>query len=375
MLYIFFVNCTFYKTARQYDNFILNMLIIKWVIKIVNIMCALALAAAFISSRFSPEALPYVSVAGMFVPVLILVNVFFVVFWAVKMDLFFLYSLFALLAGLGQVNRFFAVGSWDKTMRDGDFRVMSYNVRSFNRDRWTDDSDAAGNISKLLKELSPDIVCFQEYAERMVDLSDWKYKYVVISAPDGNAIFSKYPIVNKSSRRFEDNSSSIYADIRMPSGRIVRVYCVHLNSLGIAPGEVNDLPGKPSDEIKSEVKGLIRRLDRGFRGQQKQIELLRADMDSSPYPNIVMGDFNNTPFSYTYRTVLGGDMTDAFSEAGFGFGRTFRMIRMYPLRIDFIMADENAFEVRDFSTIDEKSSDHNPVTAVLGMTGGKMDEK
>ena len=131
-------------------------------------MCALALAAAFISSRFSPEALPYVSVAGMFVPVLILVNVFFVVFWAVKMDLFFLYSLFALLAGLGQVNRFFAVGSWDKTMRDGDFRVMSYNVRSFNRDRWTDDSDAAGNISKLLKELSPDIVCFQEYAERMI---------------------------------------------------------------------------------------------------------------------------------------------------------------------------------------------------------------
>lgn len=98
-------------------------------------------------------------------------------------------------------------------------------------------------------------------------------------------------------------------------------------------------------------------------------------MDSSPYPNIVMGDFNNTPFSYTYRTVLGGDMTDAFSEAGFGFGRTFRMIRMYPLRIDFIMADENAFEVRDFSTIDEKSSDHNPVTAVLGMTSGKMDEK
>ena len=161
----------------------------------------------------------------------------------------------------------------------------------------------------------------------------------------------------------------------MPSGRIVRVYCVHLNSLGIAPGEVNDLPGKPSDEIKSEVKGLIRRLDRGFRGQQKQIELLRADMDSSPYPNIVMGDFNNTPFSYTYRTVLGGDMTDAFSEAGFGFGRTFRMIRMYPLRIDFIMADENAFEVRDFSTIDEKSSDHNPVTAVLGMTSGKTDEK
>ena len=319
MLYIFFVNCTFYKTARQYDNFILNMLIVKWVIKIVNIMCALALAAAFISSRFSPEALPYVSVAGMFVPVLILVNVFFVVFWAVKMDLFFLYSLFALLAGLGQVNRFFAVGSWDKTMRDGDFRVMSYNVRSFNRDRWTDDNDAAGNISKLLKELSPDIVCFQEYAERMVDLSDWKYKYVVISAPDGNAIFSKYPIVNKSSRRFEDNSSSIYADIRMPSGRIVRVYCVHLNSLGIAPGEVNDLPGKPSDLIKS--------------------------------------------------------MTDAFSEAGFGFGRTFRMIRMYPLRIDFIMADENAFEVRDFSTIDEKSSDHNPVTAVLGMTGGKTDEK
>lgn len=333
----------------------------------MNIVCALALAAAFLSSRFSPEALPYVSVVGMFVPVLILVNVLFAVFWLVKMDLFFLYSVFALLVGLGQVNRFFAFGSSDKTEEEGDFKVMSYNVRSFNRDRWTDDRDAAANISKLLAEHSPDIICFQEYAEGMVDLSGWKYKYVVISAPDGNAVYSKYPIVGTSSRKFEDNSSSIYADIRMPSGKIVRVYCVHLNSLGIAPGEVNDLPGQPSERIKSEVKGLVKRLDKGFRSQQGQIELLRADMDASPYPNIVMGDFNNTPFSYTYRTVLGRDMADAFSEAGFGFGKTFRMIRMYPLRIDFIMAAEDVFKVKDFSTVKEKSSDHNPVTAVLGL--------
>ena len=65
-------------------------------------------------------------------------------------------------------------------------------------------------------------------------------------------------------------------------------------------------------------------------------------------------------------------MADAFARSGFGFGRTFREIRLYPLRIDFILADENAFRVNDYRTIRSDASDHNGVTALLSF---KKDKK
>lgn len=51
---------------------------------------------------------------------------------------------------------------------------------------------------------------------------------------------------------------------------------------------------------------------------------IRAVIDSTHYPVIVAGDFNDTPSSYTYRR-LKGDMTDGFRAVGNGFGGTFRL--------------------------------------------------
>jgi len=89
--------------------------------------------------------------------------------------------------------------------------------------------------------------------------------------------------------------------------------------------------------------------------------MIRKHIDQSPYPVIVMGDFNSSAFSYEYNQIK-GNLVDAFEKGGEGFGRTFDF-PYFPLRIDFIMGDPN-FRLVNFKTLnDVKLSDHFPVTA------------
>ncbi|MBD09318.1 MAG: endonuclease, partial [Flavobacteriaceae bacterium] len=57
---------------------------------------------------------------------------------------------------------------------------------------------------------------------------------------------------------------------------------------------------------------------------------------------------------------------DTFEEAGNGFGKSFD-IKFFPLRIDFILADER-FKVNGFKTYsDVNLSDHYPIKATLNL--------
>ena len=89
---------------------------------------------------------------------------------------------------------------------------------------------------------------------------------------------------------------------------------------------------------------------------------IRAEMDASPYPVILAGDFNDTPSSYTYRTMK-GDMTDGFRDSGSGYGGTFRYLGGV-LRIDYIFYDD-AFEGIRYYMPPEDVSDHKAVVAEL----------
>ena len=76
---------------------------------------------------------------------------------------------------------------------------------------------------------------------------------------------------------------------------------------------------------------------------------------------IVAGDFNNTSYSWVYNQIS-KDKKDAFIEAGKGFGKTFNY--WFPMRIDFILTDENAI-INKFNSFSEKNSDHFPIQAKI----------
>ena len=120
---------------------------------------------------------------------------------------------------------------------------------------------------------------------------------------------------------------------------------------------------KPSVEDENaikESKNIISKFKRGFLKRQKQADRIRAEIDMSPYPVIITGDFNDLPNSYAYHTI-GGGMKNAFVEKGAGLGRTFSGISPV-LRIDNIFVDEK-MEVQQFLGIKKKLSDHFPIFA------------
>ncbi len=84
-------------------------------------------------------------------------------------------------------------------------------------------------------------------------------------------------------------------------------------------------------------------------------------MNSSPYPVILCGDFNDPPFSYAYNT-LSKDLNDTFIDEGKGTGATY--IGKIPFfRIDFILYDK--LLCINHEVINSKWSDHYPIMARL----------
>ena len=40
-----------------------------------------------------------------------------------------------------------------------------------------------------------------------------------------------------------------------------------------------------------------------YKIRSKEVKIIQKHMALSPYPNIVVGDFNDTPLSYAYNTI------------------------------------------------------------------------
>jgi endonuclease/exonuclease/phosphatase family metal-dependent hydrolase len=153
--------------------------------------------------------------------------------------------------------------------------------------------------------------------------------------------------------------SLIYADVNF-NGKKVRVFTTHLQSVLFKRKEFQSIEILKNTEEGDKVdasKSLVRKLRTGYRFRADQAEAVRVHADASPYPEVVCGDFNDVPNSYTYFKIR-GNRKDAFVEKGWGLGRTFQNISP-TLRIDYILTDP-ALEVVGFKRFLVPYSDHFP---------------
>ncbi|MFN5355246.1 MAG: endonuclease/exonuclease/phosphatase family protein, partial [Bacteroidota bacterium] len=72
--------------------------------------------------------------------------------------------------------------------------------------------------------------------------------------------------------------------------------------------------------------------------------------------------FNDTPFTYTYRTAK-GDLVDAFVEKGTGFGGSYTELPI-PLRIDYVLHSDD-ITTESFAMQRNRLSDHYPLIVGL----------
>jgi len=329
-----------------------------WLSKIMfflNIVLTVLTFLAYSLPFLAPKAFPFLSVLTLILPLFLILNFFFFVYWLLQFKRYMLLSGLALLLGITFINRFYKFSETNLPKEVSDFKVMSYNVRLFNIYEWLPKNDVAEQISKLINEKSPDILCLQDFTTNdNVDFSQYPYSYVKLNGEKlkyGQAIYSNYKIINKGEIEFPDSfNNAIFVDV-LKGKDTIRVYSIHLQSVKIS-ADINE----KIDEAKS--KFILKRLSLAFGKQQKQSEIIRDHFENCSYPKIICSDLNNSAFSYVYRTIK-GDMKDAFEEAGTGFGKSYNY-KYYPARIDYVFVD-NAIEVKQFSSLDYFiQSDHFP---------------
>ncbi|HZH70062.1 MAG TPA: endonuclease/exonuclease/phosphatase family protein [Flavobacteriaceae bacterium] len=326
----------------------------------INAIFALLLLLSLLVPYVPPKQFPIVSVLSLLVAPLILINIIFVGYWLLRLRKQLLLSTITLALCFVQFNSFYRIPllTAESQPKTNQLRLMSYNVRSFNSNKWIDDNTVALQIESLIANENPDVVSFQEYDKRHgVKFSDFPYKYVKLKRANGafgQAIYSKYPIVKQGSFDFENTSNNaIFVDI-VKANDTLRIYNLHLESLHLKSDDL--------DFNHESSKKLVRRIANSFQIQQTQLEKVVIHKHQSPHKTIVTADMNNTAFSYNYRKLNTG-MNDAFAKSGSGLGTTF-VLQNIPLRIDFILADQR-FDINKFTTFSEDLSDHFPISALL----------
>ena len=317
------------------------------VILFFNIVLTVLTFVAYILPFLAPKFFPILSVLTLFLPLMLILNLLFFGYWVIQFKRQMLLSGIVLLLGITFINKFYKFSETNLPIEEDDFIVMSYNVRLFNLYDWIE-RDVSLSISDFIKEQTPDILCIQEFSnQNEVDFRIYKHKYVFIEGKNtklGQAIFSKYPIVNEGVIPFPNSTNNaIYADIKRGKDTI-RVYSMHLQSIKITP-DVHEIDENIQGVSQDKSKRMLRRMSRSFTSQQNQAEIIKKHKADCTYPLIICGDLNNSPFSFVYRSVR-GDLNDAFEEAGSGFGSTYNF-KYYPARIDYIFTDTK-MKVKEF---------------------------
>ena len=246
--------------------------------------------------------------------------------------------------------------------------ILSYNTRFFRTSNTYD--EFSYDLINWVSSDSSDLKCIQEYCTNpKIDKLDVtsivsanRYKSFVFLTKDdssehgkGLAIFSKYAFLDtgfvwKSSGSF---NAGMFADIKINEDT-VRIYNVHLESMGIVLRDYKEI-----DNYLEKLETLIRKLKYGAEVRSNQIDMLVTHTKNCPYPFIICGDFNETPFSYNY-FKLRSHFQNSFEEAGNGFGFSFNSILFF-LRIDhhFFNPEIQALNYRVDRSI--KISDHFPI--------------
>jgi len=327
-------------------------------IYLLNGIVAVVLLLGYVLPFIAPKTVSVLSVLSLSVPVLLVLNVVFCLYWLLKVKRQLLLSLVVLLLGYDSIGTLYKFSSVAKNT-DTSLSVMSYNVRLFNIYNWIDAPNIENDIQQLVIGEATDVVVFQEYhPHKNFSLPTYPYKYESLSGGKtkyGQAIFSKYKIVNSGDIEFKDTENkAVYVDVLKDSDTI-RIYNVHFESLHINP-DVKKLSEQNTER-------LVKRIGERFEMQQQQAELILKHQKKCVHKKIVLGDFNNTAYSYIYKQFKNEGYQDAFELSGSGFGKTFDF-KFFPLRIDFILVDEN-MGVAEFSNIKDKYSDHYPIKATI----------
>ncbi len=342
----------------------------------VLILSITSLAACFIN----PFYFEYLGFITWCIPLFIVLNLSFCVYWAIKWHKNAWYSLMVLVLSWYHIKASFQI-SYPLAEEKDTLKILSYNTRVFNVYNHLAKKDKPRVVKEMFKWIVDkdfDLMCFQEFyyepdSKLFNTISSLKakrkyYHYFHktltnrINGQFGLAIFSKYKIIKSGLVPFDKKSNNqiVFIDVLIKADTI-RVYNCHLISNNINDA---DVPGAEISEKNNErVKSIGGTLKRGFGKRGRQVDSLLKHIDNCGHKVILCGDLNDLPYSYTYRK-LSSNLDNTFEKKGNGFGFSFNGKIPY-LRIDNIFVSEG-IKTLTFTTHNKvKHSDHFPISALV----------
>ena len=253
-------------------------------------------------------------------------------------------------------------------------KVMTYNTHAM---MIGEKLATKKEMLQYINDQGADIVCLQEVLvyknpARLTlpalreAMSNYPYTYYDFKRYNshrqfGNVVFSRYPLTNKNTIRYESQSNiSSQCDILVGDDTI-RLIVNHLESYGLVREDLQ-FDTLSMAEIKN--SSLVQKLQHAGKLRHQQAREVKRSIRQSPHPVVVVGDFNAIPLSYVYWKVKFG-LRDCFLESSFGkLGNT---IKKGPLgiRIDYILCSRRLTPIQ--CEVDRvRYSDHFPVCATIG---------
>jgi len=229
---------------------------------------------------------------------------------------------------------------------------------------------AENEVLQFLMAQDADVICLQEVDvyknDEFLTLPDVKqvlgkkypYSYLDFIIYDkrhqyGMMVWSKYPLIHKQSIHYETiGNMSNRCDIVVGQDTL-RLFNNHLESYNLSPEDFEQI-----EHIKAKWK-------RAIPLRNKQAQIVRAEIEASPYPVIVVGDFNSVALSFTYWHISRG-LHDAWNETHhfWQWGSTFDY-KNIGVRIDYILSSDSLKPTRCIIPSAASGSDHKPVVATL----------
>ena len=179
-------------------------------------------------------------------------------------------------------------------------KQLSLTLISFNVDNFRLSSKILHAFADLAHDEDADIICLQERPHD--NLLRWDsikaafpdYPYAICNSREDEvlnlAVISRYPLVGMTERYYPKSyNKQLFTDIILGPDTI-RLFNVHLQTTGLA-----DNRARPRHAIRQLFDQAVLR--------NQQADDLVSDVQHSPYPVIVAGDFNDTRAGYAYRRL------------------------------------------------------------------------
>ncbi|KAA6332304.1 hypothetical protein EZS27_019178 [termite gut metagenome] len=348
--------------------------VVFYPVLVVNICFTGLLLFSAYSPYIHPEDYPRLSIAGLLFPILLAINMLFLVFWLFFRSKLVFFTLVALLLCIPQIRMSIPINFHTNDVPKESFKFLSYNVMRFAN---LEKRNGKNPIITYLKKENADILCIQEYdvstdadylTQKDVDKELKMYPYNNIKKTGNQglhlACFSKYPIL--SSRIIDSKSISngaVIYELKIGQDTVMLINC-HLESNKLTKEDkviYEDILKAPeTNKVKRGTRQLMTKLAEATIIRAEQARIVAEEIDTSHHPYmIVCGDFNDVSTSYTHR-IISKHLKDAFTESGCGLGISYNQNKFY-FRIDHILTDKKSETYN--CTVDRsiQNSDHYPI--------------